>query len=358
MIAMKKFLPLFLISALLMLTGSCMKWEGPEGNEVFDATASALFICCEGNFQYGNASLSYYNPDNNSVENEVFFRANGMRLGDVAQSMTAFGGRGWICVNNSHVVFAIDLNSFRETGRIENIGSPRYIHFISPTKAYVTQIWDNRILVVNPSSYSITGQITVPDMDAGSGSTEQMVQCGDYVFCTCWSYQNSIIKIDTRTDEVVGKLIVGIQPRCIVADRYGKLWVLTDGGYQGSPSGYEAPALVRINPETFEVEKRMVFNLGDSPSSLCLDSSRSTLFWINNHVWKMDALSTSLPTAPLIMSRSTRYFGLAVSPSDGDVYVADAIDYQQAGMVYRYSAYGMPIDEFYTGVSPSSFCWK
>lgn len=355
---MRKLFSFLFLSVFITLLSACMKWEGPAGDEIFDASASGLFICCEGNFQYGNASLSYYNPEDGSVENEVFFRANGMRLGDVAQSMTAYAGRGWICVNNSHVVFAIDLNTFRETGRIENIGSPRYIHFISPEKAYVTQIWDNRIFVVNPSSYSITGHIAVPGMDASGGSTEQMVQCGDFVFCTCWSYQNSIIKIDTRTDEVVGKLVVGIQPRCIVADRYGKVWVLTDGGYQGSPSGYEAPALVRINPETLEVEKRMVFNLGDSPSSLRLDGSRSTLYWINNHVWKMDALSSSLPTVPLVMSRSTRYFGLAANPENSDVYVADAIDYQQAGIVYRYSAYGMPLDEFYTGVSPSSFCWK
>lgn len=47
------------------------------------------------------ASLSYYNPEMKHVENEVFARANGMKLGDVAQSMVIHKGVGWIVVNNS-----------------------------------------------------------------------------------------------------------------------------------------------------------------------------------------------------------------------------------------------------------------
>lgn len=55
--------------------------------------------------------------------------------------MTLHNGVGWIAVNNSHVVFAVDPDTFREVGRITNLTSPRYIHFVSDEKAYVTQIW-------------------------------------------------------------------------------------------------------------------------------------------------------------------------------------------------------------------------
>lgn len=188
-----------------------MKWDYGFSEDIV-ASGPGLLIACEGNFQYGNATLSYYDPATATVQNEVFFRANGMKLGDVAQSMTLHSGRVWIVVNNSHVVFAIDPDTFRETGRIENFTSPRYIHFVSDTKAYVTQLWDNRIAIVNPQRYEITGYIEVPGMSASSGSTEQMVQLGDYVYCNCWSYQNTILKIDTRTDRVVDRLTVGIQP--------------------------------------------------------------------------------------------------------------------------------------------------
>ena len=230
-------------SAIVSLSlASCMKWDYGDAVEEFNASGAGLFITNEGNFQYGNATLSYYDPATKTVQNEIFFRANGMKLGDVAQSMCIHDGKGWVVVNNSHVIFAIDLNTFKEVGRIENLTSPRYIHFLSDEKAYVTQLWDNRIFIINPKKYEITGYIQVPDMTMESGSTEQMVQYGKYVYCNCWSYQNRIIKIDTETDQVVDELKVGIQPTSLVMDCNNKMWTVTDGGYEGSPYGYEAPS--------------------------------------------------------------------------------------------------------------------
>ncbi|MDE6070728.1 MAG: YncE family protein, partial [Alistipes sp.] len=65
---------------------------GPMDEERFDVggdfgdgsviTGRGLFIANEGNFMYGNASLSYYDPERKHVENEVFARANAQKLGD------------------------------------------------------------------------------------------------------------------------------------------------------------------------------------------------------------------------------------------------------------------------------------
>lgn len=346
----------FIALATLLLT-SCMKWETGE-EETFEASPSGLFITNEGNFQYGNASLSFYDPAARKVENEVFYRANGMKLGDVAQSMIVHNGVGWVVVNNSHVVFAIDLNTFREVGRITNLTSPRYMHFVSADKAYITQIWDNRITVVNPRTYQITGYIECPAMTMETGSTEQMVQWGDYVYVNCWSYQNRILKIDTRTDTVVDELEVGIQPTSLVIDRNGKIWTITDGGYEGSPYGYEAPSLYRIDAETFRIEREFPFALGDAPSEVQINGAGDRIYWLNEDVWEMDVEAEWLPVRPFLEQRETIYYGLTVDPRSGEVYVADAIDYQQQGMIYRYSPTGELIDEFYVGIIPGAFCWK
>ncbi len=344
--------------ATLMTLSSCMKWDYADDPEDFDTAGPGLFIANEGNFQYGNATLSYYDPSTNQVQNEVFFRANGYRLGDVAHSMTVYDSKCWIVVNNSHVIFAIDPDTFKETGRIEDLTSPRYIHFVNDTKAYVTQLWDNRIFIINPRRYEITGHITVPDMPMQTASTEQMVQYGKYLFCNCWSYQNRIIKIDTETDLVVDELTIGIQPRALAIDRYGKLWAITDGGYEGSPYGHEAPSLYRIDAETFTVEKQFRFRLDDTPSDMKINDAKDMLYWINGDVWQMDVTSERLPVRPLIASRDTRYYGLTVNPINGEIYVADAIDYQQQGMIYRYSPDGNLLDEFYVGITPGAFAWK
>ena len=69
---------LFIVFCLTAFVG-CMKWDYGK-MEPFRATGDGLFIMNEGNFQYGNATLSYYDPETKKVENEIFYRANAMKL--------------------------------------------------------------------------------------------------------------------------------------------------------------------------------------------------------------------------------------------------------------------------------------
>lgn len=340
----------------VLLSGGCMEWDYGKPAE-FHAEGPGVFVVNEGNFQYGNASLSYYDPSTNTAEQEVFFRANGMRLGDQAQSMSMHNGVGWIAVCNSHVIFAIDAVSFKELGRVENAGQPRYIHFVSDSKAYVSQIWDNHILVVNPESFSISGAIEVPDMVAGTGSTEQMVSIGDYVYCNCWSYQNAILKIDTHTDSVVASLKVGRQPNSIVADAKGRLWALTDGLHYDASASSRA-RIVCIDPQRMAVIASFEFDDSSAPSELCIDADGSSLYWIDGHIWRASANPYHFAPSTVVDGEGSLFYGLDVSPFSGDIYVADAIDYQQPGIIRRYSKSGVLLDSFYAGVTPGAFCFK
>ena len=300
-----KFKRWFAILACAALGGACMDY-GPYEVEDFGITGSGLFITNEGNFMYGNASLSYYDPEKKQVENEIFFRANGFKLGDVAQSMVIRDGIGWIVVNNSGVIYAIDIYTFKEVGRIEGFTSPRYIHFLNDEKAYVTQIWDPRIYIVNPRTYEITGYIQT-DMGFETGSTEQMVQ-------------------------------------------YDK--------YEGSPYGHEAPSLYCIDAATRKVEKQFKFKFGDWPSEVQLNGTRDTLYFINKAIWRLPVTATNFPVKPFVPYQNTLYYGLTVNPFNSEVYVADAIDYVQDGVILRYSPEGELLDEFYVGIIPGAFCWR
>jgi YVTN family beta-propeller protein len=333
---------------------------GPPPPEDFEigldparVTGKGLFIASEGNYMYGNASLSYYDAEGRTVQNEVFARANGIPLGDVAQSMVIRDGIGWIVVGNSGVIFAIDINTFRLVGKITGFTSPRYIHFLSDTKAYVTQLWDERICIVDPAKFEITGYIPT-----GAESTEQMVQHAKYLFTNCWNDDNRILVIDTETDTVAGEITVGVQPASMTLDRNGKIWTVTDGGASGSPFAQETPALYRIDAETRRVEKRFEFAPGDFPSELALNGARDTLYFINRDVWRMPVDAERLPLRPFIGHRETIYYGLGVNPVDSEVYVADAIDYVQPGVVLRHSPGGELLDEFKVGITPGAFCWR
>lgn len=352
---MKRLL-LFIVT--LLAAASCMKY-GPREQEQFSADLShrGLFVLCEGNFMYGNASLTYYDPETKTAENEIFARSNAFPLGDVAQSMTIHDGLCWVVVNNSGVIFALNPSTFREVRRITGFTSPRYIHFLSSRKAYVTQIWDPRIYIVDPVECRITGYIET-GMDFETGSTEMMVQIGDFVYVNCWSYQNRILKIDTKTDSVTDQLVVGIQPSSLVKDSNGKLWTITDGGYEGSPYGYERATLSRINTESFTIEKTFYFSPGQTPRSLATGDDGRTVYWINDGVYKMSAEDDALPSRPFIEPQGTIFYSLTVDPWNGDIYIGDAIDYTQNGVVMRYGPEGNLLDTFGAGINPGNFCWR
>lgn len=355
--AFKSILTAVLVTAAAVLT-SCMKY-GPSEEEEFnmDPSGEGLFIINEGNYMYGNASLSYYDPAARKVENEVFFRANGFKLGDVAQSMTMADGIGWLVVNNSGVIFGIDPVTFKEKRRMTGFTSPRYFHMLNPTKAYVTQIWDPRVFVVNPATCETTGYVTT-DMDYESGSTEMMVAWDRYIITNCWSFQNRILKIDTATDAVVQSLVVGIQPESMAMDCNGKLWVLTDGGFKDSEYGYEAARLLRIDPDSFRIEQSFSFPQDAVASKLTVSAEGDELYWLDAGVWKMAVDASHLPVRPFISREGTLFYGLTINPVNGEIYVSDAIDYVQSGVVLRYSPEGELIDTFTVGINPGNFCWR
>jgi hypothetical protein len=143
-------------------------------------------------------------------------------------------------------------------------------------------------------------------------------------------------------------------------DCNSKLWTVTDGGYEGSPYGHEAPSLYCINIDDgkFEVEKQFRFKFGDWPSEVQLNGTKDKIYWLNDDVWEMDVTADRAPVRPFLPYNGTLYYGLTVCPHTGDVYVADAIDYVQQGKVYRYSKDKVLLDEFYVGIIPGAFCWK
>ena len=323
--------------------------------------ATSLFVINEGAFMQSNGSLSLYNTKTSTISNDIFREANGFGPGDVVQSMTIDPANpyAWLVVNNSQVIFAIDPDTFEERGRIAgDIVSPRQMLFINESKAYVSQFYTDDIAVVNPKTFSITGHIKYPIAEDASASTGEMVRVDEYVYVCCPNYNNAVLKVDTATDKVVDVCYPGIQPAHIVKDAYHHLWVLCDGGYDGSPYGYEAPKLVLISTIDFEVKQEYTMNLGDYVSALAIDGTGERLYWINGGVYTMTIDSPSLPDQPYIKADGY-FYGITVDPDNGEIYVADAVDFSQPGRLLRYSKNGQELlSTVTTGVCPHAFCWK
>jgi len=286
--------------------------------------------------------------------------------------MVLYKGTLWIAVENSGIIWAIDAETYKVKGQIvakdHIMDDPRYIHFLSDTKAYVTDLFAPLITIINPSPYQIIG--TIPTGQAamfGFASTEQMVQYGKYVFTNCWSYSNKILVIDTTEDKVVKEIELSTwQPKSMVLDANGKIWVITDGGYTYGEYRFSdnVPHLYKINASNFEIESDQILDTDEANVQLALNGNKTTLYILNNDIFRMSINESQVPVFPFISApvdgNGKRHFlyGLSVNPKNDEIYVADAIDYSQSGVCYRYSFDGELIDNFRVGINPNMFVFQ
>jgi YVTN family beta-propeller protein len=355
---MKKFVKL--AAALSVILSACEKDPVTPGEINFSKTRG-IYISCEGNFLYGNASLSFYDAKSKKVYNDLFFQKNQVPLGDVAQSLNLRGDNLFIVVNNSGKVVAVDKNTAEFRGTVKGLVSPREMIFISDTKAYISDMMARKVTVIDPSTLSVTRTIGVSDGKAGGTghSTESFVQVGKYVFVTCWVSDNKVLVIDTGSDSVVDSIQVPFQPNKMVVDATGKIWVQTDGEYFSASGDPEKPALVRLDPVSRKIDK--VFRLKQNNAyftDIRLSPARDSILYLAGDLFKMSVKSDQLPENGIIATGSHAYYGFGVDPVSGEIYLGDAVDYKSNGKIYRFSPKGAPVDTFSVGVCPGDFLFK
>lgn len=336
------------ILILIFISFSCKKSEvGPQridGEPYNKEFGSKVIIGCEGNFGWGNASLSLYNTENKSVTNNLYNIQNNLSMGDVLQSSTLFNGDLYVVVNNSSKIVVLDTANFFSKGTITGLTSPRYFLGISDTKAYVSDLNADAITIVNPITLQITGTIAVSDW------TEQMVLHDEKAYVT-QKGNNQVLVIDVNTNLITDSITVGKEPNSLVVDAFNNLWVLCSGGIDDL-----IPELVQINTSNHSVINSLPFSsVFESPNSLQIDTGGVNLFYLNNGLFKQPISATSIEGVPFVSGGSSIYYGFGINPYNNEMYLADAIDYVQAGKVFRYDYSATLIDSFSVGIIPQDF---
>ena len=330
---------------------SCKKQEiGPQCPTCVDENITVKYddvlIGCEGNFGWGNASISLFNPTNNSITNTVFQNINGYALGDVLQSMTEYNGHLFVVVNNSGKIEVLDTATYQKTATISGLTSPRYFCGINNSKAYVSDLFSNQIAILDLGSNAVIGSINT------GGWTEEMLLVNDKVY-VCRPDTNFILQINATTNTIEDTIILAKGPSSLVLDSDNKLWALSSGGIND-----ELGELNQIDPSTNNIIQKMVFSdISNSPNNLKISPDGETIYYLNNGVNQLSIYASSLPTTSIISQNGALFYGLGISPTN-DVYVSDAVDYVQAGIVYRYDSTASLVHQFSVGIIPQGFWFK
>jgi DNA-binding beta-propeller fold protein YncE len=352
---MKSYLWLVAFSVVLVFQGC----SDDDGDKSASSVVTGVLVANEGNFLAANGSVTYYNPEKDSVAQNIFRNAAGDFAGDVLQSITLDGERAYLVLNNSNTIEIANSTTFarEKTVAAPILDKPQYVSIING-KAYIS-VWGPYDADYNLTNSSIVvadaKTMTITDTIPTRPGVGELFYAGGYLFASINNFgaAHVISVIDPSTNEVIEDLGVTPGPSGMVLDANNRLWVICRGGY-----GTEDSYLINFDIKHFvQVQIHLDFQAG---TDLAVSPDGKTLYFTGgNNVYSMPVDSKEAPAAPLFTAEDvTDLYSFGVNPENGDFYVGDARSFSASGEVYVYASDGTAKTSFATGVGPTQFIFK
>ena len=331
----------FLLLGIFIICSTCVKLNPENNSNNVSINGNGLVIIGnEGNFQFGNSSLSSYNKNSGETSSNIYQNINQSLLGDVLHSISHIDHQLFLVVNNSGKIVVINDETFEYLYQIDNLLSPRKIIKVNNSKYYITDLYSNSIYIYN-AYQNTTSEISV------SGWCEDILMQNGKVY-VCNVANNQVYVINSNDDSISDSISVGQNPISIKEDLMGNLWVLS----QGSISNNEEPSISIIETQTLQIIKN--FNLESNlsnPSSMNIFYNE--VFFINKHVYKISSIEDTVQEIVWENNGNT-FYNLSIDPYNKDLYVTDAKDYVQNGSLLIIDSIGNLKNEVSTGIIPKS----
>jgi len=343
---------IFLISISIMVSSCVKSPTQPNGQLLPNATI--VYIVNQGVFGHGNSSITAYYPDSSKAVTDVFKIVNGRSLGDVGNDIALYHGRAYVVVNNSDKIEVMNASTALSLGTIYfKSGTSPYRIAVDSTDnlGFVSDLYGNSVSVIDLNTNSL-----LPDSIAAGVEPYGISYASGKIFVanSGGGSGNSVSVIDPSSKKVVSSILVGGGPTEILPDGKGNLWVICPGNYG------DIGKVFVINASTYAVVDSM--NMNDTLASFigysfAVDQERNAAYLITgNSVIKLD-----LNTRQIVNSNFVKgsFYGISVDAATGNVYVADAKDYQSDGVVKIYTSSGDSTGKsFATGINPGEIAFQ
>ncbi len=402
----------FVLTAAVILTGSCMNSKPPVGVLPEPGELGRLYILNEGVMGMGNSSIDFYDFADGTYVTDAFPAANPdvpFGLGDTGNDLAVYGGKLWAVMNGSDLVEVMDASTMEHIRAID-VPACRDITF-SGRYAYVTSWAGNvsddgdrtgMVYRIDINSLSIAGTVEVGYQPEDIAALDGKIYVANSGGMTD-GYDNRLSIIDEESFSLERAVEIAANICDIAPDVYGRLWISSPGDYYSVHSGiyvYDTVSGAVLKPESgavlqsgagvsFKSESGVVFQqesgsaIQSEPGANILpewinDIRVSSMYSTGSHLWVLGNENEwdytagagkyclyTIDCQALTMTRTelsrtgaesiSNPYCIWVSPDEKTIAITDAASYTEPGYILFLDENLNFVSSFQTGFLPGHF---
>lgn len=370
----------FVLTAAVILTGSCMNSKPPVGVLPEPGELGRLYILNEGVMGMGNSSIDFYDFADGTYVTDAFPAANPdvtLGLGDTGNDLAVYGGKLWAVMNGSDLVEVMDASTMEHIRAID-VPVCRDIAF-SGRYAYVTSWAGNvsddgdrtgMVYRIDINSLSIAGTVEVGYQPEDIAALDGKIYVANSGGMTD-GYDNRLSIIDEESFSLERAVEIAANICDIAPDAYGRLWISSPGDYYSVHSGIYVYDTVsgtvlksepgaNILPEWInDIRVSSMYSTGshlwvlgnENEWDYTAGAGKYCLYTIDCQALTMTRTELSRTGAESISNP----YGIWVSPDEKTIAITDAASYTEPGYILFLDANLNFVSSFQTGFLPGHF---
>lgn len=370
----------FVLTAAVILTGSCMNSKPPVGVLPEPGELGRLYILNEGVMGMGNSSIDFYDFADGTYVTDAFPAANPdvpFGLGDTGNDLAVYGGKLWAVMNGSDLIEVMDASTMEHIRAID-VPVCRDIAF-SGRYAYVTSWAGNvsddgdrtgMVYRIDINSLSIAGTVEVGYQPEDIAVLDGKIYVANSGGMTD-GYDNRLSIIDEESFSLERAVEIAANICDIAPDAYGRLWISSPGDYYSVHSGIYVYDTVsgtvlksepgaNILPEWInDIRVSSMYSTGshlwvlgnENEWDYTAGAGKYCLYTIDCQALTMTCTELSRTGAESISNP----YGIWVSPDEKTIAITDAASYTEPGYILFLDANLNFVSSFQTGFLPGHF---
>ena len=374
-----------LVFAAVSLLSSCRhdeeivpaEFEALPDGPMPGAVPEGMYLLNEGNMGSNKSTLDYVDFRRGRYCRNIYAERNPdviKELGDVGNDLAIYGSKLYTVINCSHKVEVMDAATGVRIAKID-IPNCRFLAF-HEGNAYVSSYIGpvnsgmdsprGGVYRIDTLSLQVTGLVEVgyqPEEMAVLDGKLYVANSGGY---RKPHYDNTLSEIDLASFTQLRQIPVGINLLRVHKDRYNKLWISSRGDNLTIGSRIFSAA---INPATGRLEVADTLDVPCSAMAIrgdslyCISTEWSDKTASNSISYTLVDVRTHRVISDCFITDGTerdisKPYGIAINPTNGDVYITDAKYYVSSGTLNCYSRDGHRRWSIRTGDIPSSMAFR